>query len=1192
MYLKRLDVHGFKTFPQRVSFTFPPGITAVVGPNGSGKSNVADAVRWVLGEQSFANLRSKRTEDLVFGGGKGRAPMGFAEVALTIDNSDRLLPLDFDEVTLGRRAYRTGENEYYINRSRVRLRDLLDAIAPLGSSFTLINQGYVDAALALHPEDRQRLIEDAAGIGPYQTRKAESERRLRETETNLVRLHDLVEEQEPQLRALKRQARDAEAVGEVEAELRGLLRRQYAMLIVAADQALQSATEAEQSLRLRLEQARTEQQAAAETLVAARGALREKREALATIREAEADLDRRIAAQMREQAVVDERRAGLVRRQDELVARERALDQAREVGETDLVTLGAEIERAAATLDEQRLVLQERIHATEQLFGARREAEDALASVRTEFTRVSSAVSVLESRVAQLERQHQASEADLISVETDLQRAVERAEQARIRVESGEATLHESETRWRTAEKTLDDAQHTLRAAREAREGANEALAVARRTQGDLEARLESLTRLRNTAEGAYPGVRAAMRWATKEGRDNFALVSSIVETPAELETAVETALGSRLQNIVVERWEDAEAAIATLKRDSAGRATFLPLDTIRESRVGTRYERVLQQPGVLGRAADMIGFDPRYRAVVELLLGRTLIAQDLRAARQALGMLEGGTTLVTLAGEQVAASGALTGGTTRGESGTLRREREFRELPARLAEVQAATTTRAVRLSAAETEVAVRQTATRTAETALRERRSERDRQQIALEGMRRDVHRIADELVTLRKRRERAEAQRATARREADHAVVELRNLGSQRDMLAETMASAETLYMQRRTEAQDEETALRALRDILTVAEAEQRARQDLLARRRRAEATTREESVTLATQIATNATELAASETALAAIRARNEQLAGEADLIRNERMPLQTALGAAETELAALESVERTTMAAAVAHDRRHSEASMMLDRARLAREALEERARADGVELDMLQRVEQGAADETLPDRIATLQNRLRRMGPVNALAPSEYVALQERHTFLSEQLADVRAASATLREAIRELDEMMDSQFDHTFSAVAEEFSASFTQLFGGGTAKMLLVGGESDGQPTRRGIEIVAQPPGKRQLNLQLLSGGERALTAGALLFAILKHQPRPFCILDEVDAALDESNVVRFRDAIKELSQGTQFIIITHNRGTVEAADTLYGITMGEDSGSRVLSLRFVPGEDELVVAKDGD
>jgi chromosome segregation protein len=282
------------------------------------------------------------------------------------------------------------------------------------------------------------------------------------------------------------------------------------------------------------------------------------------------------------------------------------------------------------------------------------------------------------------------------------------------------------------------------------------------------------------------------------------------------------------------------------------------------------------------------------------------------------------------------------------------------------------------------------------------------------------------------------------------------------------------------------------------------------------------------------------------------------------------------------------------MSAALAEERRHSDALVALERAQLAREALEERARADGIELSTLNPVEEDGDDRTLPERTAQLQGRLRRMGPVNALAPAEYATLLERHTFLNDQLADVRTASAMLREAIQELEDMMDTQFDRTFSAVAREFSAAFTQLFGGGTARLALVGSEEngDGRPTRRGIEIVAQPPGKRQLHLQLLSGGERALTAGALLFAILKHQPRPFCMLDEVDAALDESNVVRFREALKELARDTQFIVITHNRGTVEAADTLYGITMGEDSGSRVLSLRFVPGEDELVERGDGE
>jgi chromosome segregation protein len=1190
MYLKRLDIHGFKTFPQRATFTFPPGITAVVGPNGSGKSNVADAVRWVLGEQSFTNLRSKKTEDLVFGGGKGRAPMGFAEVSLTIDNSDRTLPLPYDEVTLGRRAYRNGENEYFINRARVRLRDLLDAVAPLGSSFTLINQGYVDAALALQPEDRQRLIEDAAGIGPYQARKTESERRLRETEANLVRLHDLLQEQEPQLRALRRQARDAEAVDAVEAELRGLQERHYAHLWTTAQRAWREATEHEQQLRVAAERSRAQQTEAAATLQAAREAVRGQRETLATVREREADLDRRIAATMRERAVADERRAGLIRRVDELRGREQATRDAHAAAAGDVAALHSDTERAEAALVEQREMLAARMRATEALFRARAEADQTLEAARAEWTRVSGALSVLETRTVQLRRQHQAATSDVATLETAIGRAEERMEAARARAEAAERALREAEDTWHAAERALDEAHHRMRAAHERRAEADDALQAARRAEHDLQLRSEALGRLRHTWEGMYPGVRAAMRWAAKEGHDDFALVSSVIDTPPELETAVETALGARLQNIVVERWEDAEAAITALKRDGAGRATFLPLDTIQEPRSPTnRHERALALAGIRGRAADMVGCAQRYRAVVELLLGRTLIADDLRAARQALGALEGGATLVTLAGEQVAASGALTGGSTRGEGGTLRREREYRALPGRIADAQAEVAACAQRLSEHEATVAAETAAMRAAEGALRERRRARDQQQTALESSRRDAHREADELVALRGRRERALATQAAAQREVEAADAEWGKLQEQRAMVEEAVAAAQAAYDLRRTEAQAEDTNLRQLRDALAVAEAEGRARADALVVRRRALQAAEQEGRTLAGEIDAAQADLAAGERAAAELHAASDELAALAEAVRSEREPLEAATRTAETDLETLERAERAAMNTALADERRHADALLAAERANGTLFALRERASADGIVVEQL-RVDGNAAEPGLPERIAQLETRLRRMGPVNALAPEEYAALQERHAFTSEQLADVRSAAATLREAIRELDELMDTQFDRTFGAVAQEFSATFTQLFGGGTARLALVGGQNgvdgNGTPARRGIEIVAQPPGKRQLHLQLLSGGERALTAGALLFAILKHQPRPFCILDEVDAALDESNVVRFREMLAELAADTQFIVITHNRGTVEAADTLYGITMGEDSGSRVLSLRFVPGEDELV------
>lgn len=1194
MYLKRLDIQGFKTFAQRSSFVFPPGITAVVGPNGSGKSNLSDAVRWVLGEQSFVNLRCKKTEDLIYGGGKGRAPLGFADVSLTIDNGDRLLPLPYDEVTIGRRAYRSGENEYFINRARVRLRDLLDAVAPLGSSYTLINQGLVDAALALQPEDRQKLFEDAAEIGPYQAKKAEAERRLRETEANLVRLSDLLQEQAPQLRTLHRQARDAEAVGAVAAELSDLLGRHYRRLYAISRVSMEAAADEEHRCAGALARVRGQRASTGAALQRERGLVWEQRSQLVSMREAEASLDRRIATNLREHAVVDERLTGLRLRQDELLEREQMLREERTIGAAECDMLGVAMERGAAVVGEGRATLRERSRKASEVVAARQAAETALATMHAALARKAAAVGAAEAHHHQLARHAAGLGRDVEGLQRETARAAAELADARRQVSEADDLLARADAALHDGAAGLDGAQHVLRIAREERASAAEVHAAVRRVRADLETRYETLARLIQSGEGTFPGVKAAMRWAKRAGRTDFRLVASIVKVPQDLETAIEAALGSRLQQIVVDCWETAEAAIAELKRSHAGRATFLPLDTLRASRRTPPPARPATA-GILGCAADMLDYDPRYAAVVDLLLGRTLIAADLPAARGALKGLDGGWGLVTLAGEQVASTGALTGGSAGKESGTLRREREYRELPARIEEAQAEVMRREAQLARQETTVEDALGAVRAAEAAMRDARAGRDRRQGILETRRRELHRAEDGYQALLKRAERLGSDRSEAEKEHATAAANLESARGELALAREAVEQAEQELPQRQHAARADEEAVQALREALLRAESDQRVRAEAYERRRRSLQQAEHELGTIKDRVAQFDVELSALGGELARLQAEGAALAAESHALTGALRPVETALDESEKRLQGFEAAERTATATVIECEQRHASAAIELQGRRSEHQLLEQRAAADGIELHTLSddpataAAQDGEPPELLDSRIEQLRGRLRRMGPVNALAPAEYATLVERHAFLETQLEDVRTTTATLREAICELDELMDVQFHTTFDAVAHEFKTTFTQLFGGGSAQLSLVEpptGDGEAASRRRGVDIVAQPPGKRKMHLQLLSGGERALTAAALLFAILKQRPRPFCIMDEVDAALDEANVVRFREALLELAEGTQFVVVTHNRGTVEAADTLYGISLGEDGASRVLSLRFVEGRDGLV------
>lgn len=1200
MYLKRLEIQGFKTFATRTVLEFRPGITAIVGPNGSGKSNLADAVRWVLGEQSLATLRCKRSEELIYAGGGRRPPAGLAEVSLTIDNSDRLLPLDFDEVTITRRATRAGDNEYFINRARVRLRDVLEATEPLGGSYTLINQGLVDAALTLRPEERRRLFEDAAEIGGFEARKAEALRRLRETEANLNRLDDLLAELEPRLRSLKRQATQARQHRELSTELRQFQQQFYTRQWRAAC-ALSARARAELArLDAELARARAAQASVAAELQALRGALRARRDDLGALHQQSSDLHRRAEALQRDLAVGAERVAALTRRGEDLERQRNALALRRQQLEEQEALAAAEAARAETDLDARRQALAAaeaelaaRAAADRARADALREAQDAALQAAHAVTEQRARAEQLVARLERLARESADLDAAVGGAASRRAAAEERVEQARLALEEAEAAHQSAAATLQAARAELDD----LRAGR-AR--AEEARAAARRALTDAEARLESLERLARAYTGVFAGARAAMQWAERTGRPGFALVQSLIRPPAHLETAIEVALGARLQNIVVERWEDAEAAIAELKRSGAGRATFLPLDTLVTREHGPVPSREQDNPDVLGVAADLVEYDPHCAAVVRQLLGRVLIVRDLSAARAELRRLGGGWTIVTLGGEQVSGGGAVTGGAQTKESGALRRERELRELPALVAAARADLERASARVAEADAALQAHAARLRDLEALARERQRQVEAARAGLEHARHDLTRAGQEQDWAARRRAALADERAALATEHQDATARLRAAEGAARAAEAALAEARARQEQAAGEDRAARERLATLRAEANAAEGRLRAAEQLRAAHAQSLELLARQEQDLAEAGATLRAERAELDAAHARREAEHATLLAAIDALRARIDPAEAELREEETRLGELEEREAAATAALLEQESAHSRAALEAQRAQDRQEALFERAAAEGVELEPAPAPANGPAEqeqedasipiEALQRDIEALRTRILRLGPVNPLALEEYDETAERQRHLRAQIDDLREARATLMELIGELDRVMHNRFTATFHAVAAEFERSFVELFGGGSAKLALTGGEAaaEGEDTAGearppGVEIIVRPPGKKQQNISLLSGGERALTAAALLFAILSVNPSPFCILDETDAALDETNVGRFRDALRRLSARTQFILITHNRGTIEVADTLYGVSMGDDGSSKTISLRvesYVP------------
>jgi chromosome segregation protein len=1192
MLIKRVVIQGFKTFAKRTEFVFDPGITAVVGPNGSGKSNIVDAVRWCLGEQSFSLLRSKRSSDIIFSGSDKRSRLGMAQVSLTLDNGGGEIPIDFAEVEITRRAYRDGDNEYLVNGSRVRLSDVTELLAQTGlgkRTYAVIGQGLIDKVLSLAPEERRSLFEEAAGITGYQIKRDTALRRLDATQLNLTRVRDITAELAPRISTLRRQAERAREREQLAADLRSMLREWYGFKWHHAIAGVEDLAADAKILRNTLDERQLlldREGAAAEQLRAEQSTLRER---LGEHHRAAGSLHQEAEQVGRELAVGGERRRQLHERSEEVrhelepqrIEQSALLEriERQKQGAAEAEAQLAEQSAAVASLERE---LSLRTQARDQWEAEVDAARAAVDGLRRRQAEGESRLAQATDRDSSLTRAADGLRAGLASAEGEaaaLAAEVDAAAQAHAALEREGATL---------AEEVAALEEERLRLRRELEE------AESRRREGDrevdrLQNRLDLLNRLAQEGAGMASGVRAALQ-ANLPGL--IGVVGTLLQARPEHDRAVETALGGALQNIVAESWDDAHSAIEFLKQGRHGRATFLPLNRLQ---TGARIAAP-HMAGVLGNAADLVDCDPRAVEARDHLLNRTWFVESLPVARQALDTLRGGPrpTVVTLAGEIVRPGGAVTGGSDgdrRDDSSMLARERERRALPT---QVEAA-------MGAASAAAEACRTLAATLATSAG-RREELQRTQADVARRERSAREARDEA---RRRSDRAaQSQRYLAEQVAANAA-EVAALRAERDGVTATLAAVEaelTAATARLREveaagsAQSSDELLRSLADLRA---AEAAARGVVESRRALLEQQVRS-AAALAQQIGARAARLVELEREAETLAARLSLLAERDHALNAQIAALQTRSAPDENRLAALESEQAAceSRERALLHEQRRDEtawahAQLALQRAEDAVHQLRSDIQRDlglvAVEQsDELPEqpplpwdafVEQLPVRERVPDgleeEMGALRARLARLVNVNPSAPQEFDEASARFEHLTTQSDDLERAAADLHKIIAELDVVMRSELARTFAAVAVEFQREFRTLFNGGSAELVLTDPDN---LTATGVEITARPPGKRPQSLALLSGGERTLAAMALIFAILRVSPTPFCVLDEVDAALDEANVDRFRLAVDALSQGTQFIIVTHNRRTLEGSSTIYGVTMGDDGVSKVISLRL--------------
>lgn len=1203
--IKRIVIQGFKTFARKTEFVFDPGVTAVVGPNGSGKSNVADAVRWCLGEQSFGLLRSKKTADVIFSGSDKRARMGMAHVSLTLDNSDNELAIDFAEVEISRRAYRDGENEYLLNGQQVRLMDITQLLAPSGlgkRAYAVIGQGLIDQVLSLKPEERRGLFEEAAGITGHQSKRTTALRRLDATQENLSRVQDILAELSPRLGYLKRQAERAKERAQVDADLKGLLHQWYGFRwhtsleeMAEARRQSEAAGRVTSARRKRLEEITVQIEALRRSQIALREGLKRRQNAHDEHR-------RQAEALQRDLAVSSERRSQLLARRDEL-ARELAELQ-KEAAQT-----AQRVEHLRGEVEAAQLAHTSRQSEVDRLQGHVRLRQqersglvDRLDSLRAEQRKLGERLADRRSRLDQIDETRARLQEDAAAQQTaqsDAEKDIENAASFLAQAESDAAQTAQSAE---VAQATVVESESRIAGLRSQLAQTEQAHREAERAVDRLQTRFDLLERLRNEGAGYANGVRAVLQAAGRSQLSGVVgTVASQLSVPAHLDKAIETALGGAFQNVITEGWNDTQAAIEFLKGSSQGRATFLPLDRLNVLPAISPPN----EPGILGNAAALVGYAPKVAQAAEQLLNRVWVAEDLPAARRALDNHRGSTpTVVTLGGEIVRPGGAVTGGSDgrRQDDSVLAREREYRELPEQIAVARQIAQT-----SQREGEKVRQHLAD--AQNHLTESRAQADAARQQAGQSQQAVERAR---LQLSQSQERA----AWQQKRSTQLAAEAERLDQQEATLCQEMAdfteregelAGELRAADQAASAANVDDLLRQLADLRAAAAESQghlRNQQAVLDAARRSGETMKSQSDSRSQRLETLNKEIEKLESETASRAATEAQFSEQMAALQAEIDPAQGELAQLQTRQIQSESEERRMQQLLRQDETQYNAAQLKLQRADDRLDILRQEIRQD-FGLAEMEQSEDVAYQPPLPfdtivaqlpvvtelppgldDEVQETRARLRRLSNVNPDAPKEYEEAAGRHDFLLHQSEDLEKAAFDLRQIIRELDKRMEAELRRTFEAVSTEFVHFFQLLFRGGTAQISLTSPEDI---INTGVEIVARPPGKRPQSLDLLSGGERSLTACALIFAILRVSPTPFCILDEVDAALDEANVDRFREVVEELGVNTQFILITHNRRTLEASNTIYGITMGDDGVSRVISLRL--DGDEMVEMENG-
>ncbi|MCZ8520091.1 MULTISPECIES: chromosome segregation protein SMC [Paenibacillus] len=1188
MFLKRIELSGFKSFADRTELEFVQGITAVVGPNGSGKSNISDGIRWVLGEQSAKSLRGGKMEDIIFAGSDARKAVNYGEVSLTLDNTSQSLPLDFQEVTVTRRVHRSGESEYLINRQSCRLKDITELFMDTGigkEAYSIIGQGRIEEILSTKSEDRRGIFEEASGIVKYKSRKRETEKKLQETEQNLLRIHDLVTELEDQLEPLRVQSEKAIRFKELKAELKS---SEIAMYVYQIEQIYETWTETNQKLevlkeeQLQLSGFVSVHDAQLETHRLEMRALEEQVERL---QQHLLHLSAEFEKCEGQGEVLKERKKNYAANRAQLDLAVRGQEVRLSGRETEMAELQGRIREVAELLagtegrlraEEDRLLgVAGGISSAEEdrLKGDLLEVLNEAANARNEVRYSEQQLESLGRRIDRLGGEHrkwQEQQEGLTQRKAELEKRL------------GEAVSGIEEMRSRYIE-----VSQGLKSKQLLSEEAQSTLRKWEQKLDSMISRRDTMREMANDYDGFMHGVKEVLK-AKDRGdlRGVRGAVAELVKVPAHIETAVETALGGALQHVVVESEANGRDAIAFLKKRQLGRATFLPLDVIRGRSVPDNEQRSIQgMEGFVGIAVDLVKFDEPYRSIAGSLLGNVIIADSLEVANRIAARVQYRYRVVTLDGDIVNPGGSMSGGSQQKKTGSLlSRQRQIEEMDKEISLSESQLESLRGKAAAMRTEIAEANRQLDELRAEGESRRIEEQQVRASLAPLEQEAKQVAEQLALYGADGDTMTEERRDLERRGQEAKAALERLQRQETELQQAIRDAEVRRKASefaKEELQTQLTDLKVkaashLQEKQSLQGQESRLKLELQALRSELQGN-RDALRQLDRDMGSHEQESVEQTEQLNELKLKRDQCSEQLDLKRAERAQWSAKLEAEENKT----REQRTQL--------RQVEEQLHQTEVRVNRLDVELENLLKKLSEDYELSYERAKAKYPVPEDVLGTQNKVRDLkreiailGDVNLGAVEEFQRVNERYQFLAEQKNDLVEAKTALYLVIREMDEEMGKRFRTTFDAIRSHFVVVFAKLFGGGRADLIL--SEPDNL-LDTGIEIVAQPPGKKLQNLQLLSGGERALTAIALLFSIIRVKPVPFCVLDEVEAALDEANVSRFAEYLREFSEQTQFIVVTHRKGTMEEADVLYGVTMEEGGVSKLVSVRLE--EDDAIM-----